>query len=596
MEVRQLMRSVSQTSKRAVLYERVSTEEQAKHGYSIGDQLDDLRKHAKGEDYVVVGEFSDPGDSGLFLERPGLDALRERVAAGGVDLVLVRDRDRIAREPAHIYILQQEFARTGAKMRALNARDDDTPENQLANSMLDQLAKYEQAKIAERTRRGRLAKARRGGLKIGRIPKYGYAVNEMRDGYVIDEETIETVCRIIRLVATGHSLHGLKRVLEAEGVSTPGSSKTWNRTFLRKLILDDAYLPHSYAELQELVSSEVLARLDPERHYGIVWHNRHSAKVVEKIKTPDGYKLRRKFTERPRGEWIAVPIPAPPCVDRETVERARAQIAGNYRPARNGARVWELSGGILYCGHCSKRMIGQNQPSTRSDGTRVAMFYYACQTKINESAAACEQRYHRAEPLEELVANAVGSLLADPTELLAKIDEKIEEEERIARDPRREIASLSERLEVLAIKRERFLDLYAEGHLTKPELGRKLSDLDTERAELELAIEKAADRQEHIERWRSQKRTALTMYEAFAAQAPTLFTPEARRAMYERLGLRVTVYRDQKPEVEITLDPNALPAPEEAEEAFEAAWRAAMSPERESIETLEFMPEDPTCS
>ena len=56
---------------------------------------------------------------------------------------LAQDRDRFAREPAYLYLLQEEFAKHGAKLQALNARSDDTLEGQLTEGMLDQLANFE---------------------------------------------------------------------------------------------------------------------------------------------------------------------------------------------------------------------------------------------------------------------------------------------------------------------------------------------------------------------------------------------------------------------------------------------------------------------
>jgi site-specific DNA recombinase len=60
----------------------------------------------------------DPGQSGASLERPGMDRVRDLVAAGGVSLVLAQDRDRIAREPAYRYLLRREFEDHGTKIRA----------------------------------------------------------------------------------------------------------------------------------------------------------------------------------------------------------------------------------------------------------------------------------------------------------------------------------------------------------------------------------------------------------------------------------------------------------------------------------------------
>jgi site-specific DNA recombinase len=62
--------------KRAILYARVSTDEQARSGFSLAQQLQALRAYAARERYEVLEEVSDPGQSGASLERPG-DGPRE---------------------------------------------------------------------------------------------------------------------------------------------------------------------------------------------------------------------------------------------------------------------------------------------------------------------------------------------------------------------------------------------------------------------------------------------------------------------------------------------------------------------------------------
>jgi DNA invertase Pin-like site-specific DNA recombinase len=62
--------------KRAILYARVSGEEQAKKGYSLPDQRQALREWAEDEGYEVLEEIADEGWSGTYLERPGLDRVR----------------------------------------------------------------------------------------------------------------------------------------------------------------------------------------------------------------------------------------------------------------------------------------------------------------------------------------------------------------------------------------------------------------------------------------------------------------------------------------------------------------------------------------
>ena len=143
------------------------------------------------------------------------------------------------------------------------------------------------AKLAERTWRGRLRKVREGKLVGNGTPDYGFRFNEGRDGYEVDQEAMSIVRRILEMVAEeGYTIHGVVDALNREGLSAPGGGR-WNRTFVRKLILDDAYRAHSYEEVALLVSPEVAGRLDPEGHYGVFWYNRarRRDKQVSEVKS-----------------------------------------------------------------------------------------------------------------------------------------------------------------------------------------------------------------------------------------------------------------------------------------------------------------------
>jgi site-specific DNA recombinase len=123
--------------KRAILYARVSTDEQARSGYSLAQQIEALREYAAREGYEVLKEIQDAGQSGASLERPGMDRVRDLVAAGGVSVVLAQDRDRFAREPAYHYLLRREFEEHGCELRSLNDRGDGSPEGDLTDGILD---------------------------------------------------------------------------------------------------------------------------------------------------------------------------------------------------------------------------------------------------------------------------------------------------------------------------------------------------------------------------------------------------------------------------------------------------------------------------
>ena len=320
--------------KRAILYARVSTDEQARSGYSLAQQMEALREYATREDYEVLEEVTDPGQSGASLERPGMDRVRDLVAAGGVTVVLAQDRDRFAREPAYHYLLKREFEQYGTLIRSLSDRVDGSPEGELTDDILDQLAKFERAKLAERSRRGKLRKAREGKVVAGALPNFGFKYNVSRDSYIVDEETMPVVRRIFHMVGLEkRALYSVKSALEAEGVTTPTGNNYWRTRSIRAIVLDDVYRPHPYGEIQALTTPEVANRLDPKKSYGVWWFNRDRISRQQVVEvSPNGrvYREKIKTTARPRKEWIAVPVPDSG-IPREVVEAAREAIADNRR-------------------------------------------------------------------------------------------------------------------------------------------------------------------------------------------------------------------------------------------------------------------------
>ena len=210
---------------RAILYARVSTDEQASSGYSLAQQIEALRAYAAREGYEILEEVQDAGQSGASLERPGMDRVRDLVAAGGVYVVLAQDRDRFAREPAYHYLLRREFEEHGCKLRALNDRGDDSPEGEITDGILDQLAKFERAKLTERSRRGKMRKAREGHVGVTR-PKYGFRYNEARDGLTVYEPEMKVVEKIFRMAAEGLGVMAMRTRLRSEGITSPRGARS----------------------------------------------------------------------------------------------------------------------------------------------------------------------------------------------------------------------------------------------------------------------------------------------------------------------------------------------------------------------------------
>ena len=531
--------------KKAVLYARVSTDEQAKSGYSLRQQVERLRGHAAAEGYDVLEEVLDPGQSGASLQRPGMDRVRDLVAVGGIAVVLAQDRDRYSREPAYTYLLRREFAEHGTRLQALNDRGDDSPEGELTDGILDQLAKFERAKTAERTRRGKMRKAREGKVIAGARPNYGFRYNEARDNYVVDERSMSVIGRVFRMIgAEGQTMNAVKRAFEREGVRPPLGGKYWSPKHIRECIRDDVYRPHTFEEVRRVVTPEVAATLDPTRSYGIWWFNRRRTETKQVLEMgPDGRRYRRriKVTDKPRSEWIAVPVPDSG-IPREWIDATREAIKDNRRPSANSDRVWELSGGMLFCDECGNRMSVHTSVN-HWNGEEIRYHYYRCPKRQRHGLEACAHNTHyRAAERETRVWEFVSGLLRDPGRLRTGLEEMIEQEKAGPRgDPEREIAKWLAKIAEADRKRSGFQDQAAEGLMTLDELRTRLSGLEDARRAAETEIEGLRRRLERLEDLERDRDTLLDEYAKLMPDALQELGPEERRQVYAMLRLRIAV-------------------------------------------------------
>src|SRR5919199_6365447 len=142
---------------------------------------------------------------------------------------------------------------------------------------------------------------------------------------------------------------------------------------------------------------------------------------------PNGkqYKKRRSSTEKPRDEWIAVPVPDSG-VPREWVDAAREAIKENRKSPSSNRRFWELSGGILRCGCCGYVM----RQDARVRETE-AWFYYRCSRRWNRGKDTCPNaKSFNVNSVEPLVWRFVSELLRDPEQLREDLERMIERERR----------------------------------------------------------------------------------------------------------------------------------------------------------------------
>jgi site-specific DNA recombinase len=533
--------------KRVILYARVSTDEQARSGYSLRQQLERLREYAAAEGYEVLEEIEDPGQSGASLERPGLDRARDLIAIGRVSVILAQDRDRFAREPALHYILKQELAEYECELRALNDRGDGTPEGELTDGILDQLAKYERAKVAERTRRGKRKKVRQGKILATHTADYGFQFNAARDGYEVDEKKMAVVKRIFRWIGVeGWTIRRVRKALDDLGIEPPGSymnkSGLWNEWQIRRMLLNDAYKPHSFDEIQLLVSPEVVANLDPEKSYGIWWWGKERHRMRQTSERKPSGKVYKKVTRSvllPKEEWVAVPVPDAG-VPKAWVDAAREALKKNERPSFNSARLWELSGGIVRCGCCGWAMA---TTTVSSKG-----LYYRCRKRSMYGKDICGMnKYLRADLVEPLVWEGVSEILGEPERLRRGLQKMLErEQEASSVDHEEEQRVWREKLSEIGRKRANFQELAAEGLMTKEELRSKQDTLELARETAERELRLASERSERLSALERDAEHLLEAYEKRCVEGLADLSPEERREVYKQLDLNVEAHPDGK--------------------------------------------------
>lgn len=366
---------------RAAIYLRVSTEEQARNGFSLAAQREACREQARRLGAEEILEFADEGVSGALLQRPGLSALREAVRTGAVQMVVALDPDRLARNLSYQLLLTEEIERAKARLEFVNFEWRNTPEGQLFYAVRGAIAQYEKEKIRERTTRGRQQKAKSGRLPLAFRP-YGYRYDPIRATLIIDESEAEVVRRMFRwLVSEGLGPNAIAVRLNQQGIPARKGGP-WHRNVVRQILRNPVYTGTFYAN-----------RFDTTG-LGLNRHRPPEERVRPRLRSP--------------AEWIGIPVPA--IVDPSTWQQAQEIMQQARRVWSGRPRAEYLLSGLVVCGRCGGRMTGL---SGKEWGRRRRV--YACR-RAGKDSRACGARVD-AGALEQHVWGQVSAWLQDPADL-----------------------------------------------------------------------------------------------------------------------------------------------------------------------------------
>ena len=199
---------------KAVIYARVSSEEQKKEGFSIEAQLDLLHEYANKNNIEVVKEFTEAETAKQAGRHQFAEMLKFLKKSKDANAILVEKTDRLYRNfRDYVDVDDSKF-----EIHLVKENEIITPDSpshaKLVHGLKVLLAKNFIDNLREETQKGRLKKAS-NGLFIGQVP-YGYKKLD-KNTTVIDEEKAPFVRRAFELYATGLSLDKVKEQLFEEG-------------------------------------------------------------------------------------------------------------------------------------------------------------------------------------------------------------------------------------------------------------------------------------------------------------------------------------------------------------------------------------------
>lgn len=226
-------------------YVRVSTEEQATHGFGLEAQRRAIEAFAESQGYELVAIASDPAVSGATrpAERPGFNELLDLAGAGRFSILLVWKFDRLARQIVYSVVAANDLSEQhGVVVRSVTEPiDTSTPMGRTIFAVLAGMAEQERQAITERTFAGRREKAGKGGFAGGATP-YGYR-RDREGGLVVDGSEASIVRRIFALRNERLPYKMIARKLNSEGARTR-RGKVWRDTGIAYILDNPKYQGH----------------------------------------------------------------------------------------------------------------------------------------------------------------------------------------------------------------------------------------------------------------------------------------------------------------------------------------------------------------
>ncbi len=410
------------------LLARVSTQEQAINGHSIGEQVERMRDYCKAMGWNVYKEYIDAGFSGANTDRPALQRMIRDIKAGKIDKVLVYKLDRLSRSQKDtLELIEDVFLKNNTDFVSMSENfDTSTPFGRAMIGILAVFAQLEREQIKERMSMGKLARAKKGKFGGSSQVPIGY---DYVDGHLVTNEFEKMqVVQAFELYAQGVAPYTIAKQFNESGMTTKYGK--WYDQTIRKLLMKKTYLGFI-------------------PYHDEIYQGEHEAFISQELFDKVQEILKRKSEE-------------------------------HQKYNRRLGRANSYLGGYLYCARCgakfSKVLAGQKTPE--KDYRKP--WYVCCsrhkRSKHRVTDPNCKNKRWHMEDLDNLVFGEIRKLAIDP-EYFDRIKKDLPKDERPS-VINKEIAKIDDQL-------SRLMDLYGIGGMSVDILQDKVHDLNEAKVKLE---------------------------------------------------------------------------------------------------------------
>jgi site-specific DNA recombinase len=355
---------------RAAVYTRVSTDEQAEHGWSIDEQERLGRKHVADKGWQLVDVFADPGWSGAREDRPDLQRMLGML--DDLDVIVVWAMDRLTRDLLLFAKLAPRLVKAKVRIESLTSHVDlETPEGEAMAGIAAVFGQFERKRIGERVRMNVQARALSGSAIGGRA--YGYEWVDRKLVIVAAEAVI--VRRTYDDWINGVTQRAIARALDAAGIP-PARSGHWTQSMISRVLANPLYKGWF-------------------RYRGDVLPGNHEPIVTEAV-WDQAQQVRQMSVRRTGGRWP------------------------------DGGHL--LVKGTLRCGRCGSAMIPRKG---RPGGGRDR---YECSGRVEHGRGFCDQPSIRRELIDEPFLGNVTDYYIDWEASLRLIAERAAQDLVMARE------------------------------------------------------------------------------------------------------------------------------------------------------------------